>query len=215
MNALVDNFIGSNALSRDPYPLRVNVKHSGFSIASAPTSKFNLTFLAEVAFKLAGVLLIPVGGLILFLEALFAPQMVGEPFFWVRHVGLLAAFVFVGVSLHRWANKGFLQRVQVDTIREEIRIGTVNVAGKMQVLATYPVSQIESFFIIRSSDGGSPAKLQMRLKTGAKKVRIAEGTEKALLPILERILLTLKPPNMKNRRVQTNASGRFIRMSFG
>lgn len=215
MNALVDNFIGSNALFGNPHRLRVNVTHSGFSIASAPTSKFNLAFLAEVAFKLAGVFLIPVGGVILFLQALFAPQMAGEPFIWVGQVGLLAAFIFVGVALHRWANKGFFQRVQVDAIREEVRIGTVNVAGDVQVRATYPVSQVESFFIIRSSDRGSPAKLQMRLKTGAKTVRIAEGTEEALLPILERITLTLKPPKMKNRRIQTKTTGRFIRMSFG
>lgn len=194
MNALVDNFIGSNALSRNPHRLRVNVTHSGFSIASSPTSKFNLAFLAEVAFKLAGLLLIPVGGVILFLQALFAPQMAGEPYYWHGQVGLLAAFVFVGVALHRRANKGFLPRVHVNAIREEVRIGTVNVAGDVQVRATYPFSQVESFFIIRSSDRGSPAKLQMRLKTGAKTVRIAEGTKEALLPILERITLTLKPP---------------------
>ena len=97
----------------------------------------------------------------------------------------------------------------------QVRIGTVNVAGDVQIRATYPVSQVESFFIIRSSDRGSPAKLQMRLKTGKKTVRIAEGTEKVLLPIIERIILALKPPRMKNRRVQTKTTDRFIRMSFG
>ena len=214
MNALVDNFIGSNALSRNPHRLRVNVTHSGFSIASSPTSKFNLAFLAEVAFKLAGLLLIPVGGVILFLQALFAPQMAGEPYYWHGQVGLLAAFVFVGVALHRRANKGFLPRVHVNAIREEVRIGTVNVAGDVQVRATYPFSQVESFFIIRSrsriaretadevEDRGKDSKNRRRYKGSA------FTYSRANYPRAE-------TARMKSRRVQTKTTGRFIRMSFG
>ncbi|WP_413719322.1 hypothetical protein [Silicimonas sp. MF1-12-2] len=214
MNALVGGLWASASRSRDSLQLRVNVTNSGFNVAAMPTSRYDRAFLLEFLFKLTGVLFIPAGGIFLFLPMMFLPSTTNGTALWTSQVALLAAFIFVGVALHRWANKGFRQRIQVDAARSEIRIGTVNIEGDFHLRATYAVSDIESFFIIRSGDAALPAKLKMRLKTGTQTISVVEGPEKSLVPILERITLTLRPPKMKNRRVRTQTTGRFIRMSF-
>ena len=214
MNTLVEELWGSARRSRDSLQLRLIVTHSGFNIASVPTSKYNQAFLAEFLFKTAGALLIPASGIVLFLPLLFLPNIADGAAFWGAQVGMLTAFIFVGVALHRWANKGFRQRIHVDATRGEVRIGTLNIDGDFHLRATYPVSEIESFFIVRSGGSALPAKLKMRLKTGTQLINVVEGPERSLVPILERITLTLRPPKMRNRRVRTKTTGRFIRMSF-
>lgn len=149
----------------------------------------------------------------MFLPMLFLPAIAGTAL-WGGQIGLLSAFVFVGVALHRFANRGFRQKIEVDATRNEVRIGTVNLEGDFHLRATYPVSRIESFFIVRSPNAEGTARLKMRLKTGTQAVVVIEGTERVLVPILERITLTLRPPKMRNRRVRTQTTGRFIRMSF-
>ena len=214
MNALVGELFGSTKKSRDPLQLRLNVTHSGFNVAIVPRSKYDQAIWAEFLLKLAGALLIPAGGIVMFLPVLLLPSALGGTAFWASQLGLLAAFVLLGIAVHRWAGKGFRTKVQVDATRGEVRIGTVNAEGDFHLRATYPVSQIESFFIIRSGGPALPAKLKMRLRTGTQTVNVVEGPESSLVPILERMTLTLRPPKMRNRRVRTKTTGRFIRMSF-
>lgn len=213
MNALVGEFWDAARGSRDSGQIRMNVTHSGFAVACVPTSKYDHTFWVEFLLKLAGVFLIPAGGIVMFLPMLFLPAIAGTAL-WGGQIGLLSAFVFVGVALHRFANRGFRQKIEVDATRNEVRIGTVNLEGDFHLRATYPVSRIESFFIVRSPNAEGTARLKMRLKTGTQAVVVIEGTERVLVPILERITLTLRPPKMRNRRVRTQTTGRFIRMSF-
>lgn len=189
--------------------LRVNETSSGFSILETQKSMSDPTYIAEMAFKLAGVLIIPAGGIVMFL-----PLIVAGPAGLISHVSMLAAFVFVGVSLHRWADKGFRRKVQFNIARQEMCIGTLNANGNFHQQSVYSVDKIESFFIVRSKDRGTPASLQMRLKAGAKTMRVFDGPEGALVPILERITLAFRPPQQSNRRIQTKTNGRFIRVSF-
>lgn len=214
MNVAVGAIWRPSARSRDAVQLRVNVSQYGFAIAAVPKSKYNHYFLAEVFFKLAGVLLIPAGGVALYLPVILQTGLTNGALTWAMQFGLLAAFVVLGVALHRWANKGFLPRVQVDSARSEVRTGTVNIDGAFTLRATHAVSEIESFFILRSSNPVIPAKLNMRLKNGAQTIIVAEGNEASLLPILERITMTLRPPRMQNRNMRTKTTGRFIRMTF-
>ena len=65
MNAHVGEFLGAARKSRDSGQIRLNVTHSGFTVACVPTSKYDHTFWVEFLLKLAGVFLIPAGGIIL------------------------------------------------------------------------------------------------------------------------------------------------------
>lgn len=214
MNAFVGDLFGSAGASREPVQLRVNVTNSGFNVATIPASGRDRAFWLEFHFKIIGALLIPAGGIVMFLPGLYLPGTLGNTAVWSGQFGLLASFVLVGVALHRWAGRGFRPKIQVDAMRSEVRLGTVNTDGDFCLRETYPVSQIESFFIIRQKNPALPAKLKMRLKTGVQTINVVEGPEAALIPILERITLTLRPPKMKNRRVRTKTTGRFIRMTF-
>lgn len=214
MNALAGELFGSTKRSRDTLQIRMTVTHSGLNVASVPRSKRDQAFWLEFLFKVVGALLIPAGGIVMLLPTLLLPGAEHSTLFLAGQFGLLAAFIFVGVALHRWAGKGFRPKVEVDATRSEVRLGTVNADGDFHLRATYPVSQIESFFIIRSANPSGASKLKMRLKTGTQTVSVVEGPEASLIPILERITLTLRPPQMKNRRVRTKTTGRFIRMSF-
>jgi hypothetical protein len=190
--------------------LRISESASGFSIVEGSKATGDPAYVAEIGFKLAGILIIPAGGIVMLL-----PQMVAGPAGLVTHTGMLAAFVFIGVALHRWADKGFTRKIQVNVPRQEVVVGTLNIEGDFHKKMTFPADAIESFFIVRSRDGYSKAKLQMRLKMGAETVGILEGAEKSLIPILERIALGLRPPQQSNRRIQTKTNGQFIRVSFG
>lgn len=214
MNAFVGELWKSGSSSRDSTQLRMTITHSGMNIATVPTTKYHQAYIAEHLFKMAGALLLPAGGVALLLQMLFMPNAISGTAFWASQLGLLGAFVFVGVALHRWSNKGFLQKIQVDATRKEVRIGTVNIAGDFHLRATYTVVEIESFFIVRSGNPAEPANLKIRLKNTSQTVSVVEGSEAALVPILERITLVLRPPKMRNRRVRTQTTGRFIRASF-
>ena len=214
MNAFVGEYWKSGGKSREAKQLRVTVTHSGLNVATVPMVKYHHAYIAEHFFKFAGALLLPAGGVALLLPLLILPNGVSLAVFWTSQLGLLAAFVCLGISLHRWANKGFLPKIQVDATRKEVRIGTVNIAGDFHLRSIYPVSDIESFFIVRSGNSSVPAKLKIRLKNAPHTVCVAEASEAALVPILERITLTLRPPAMRNRRVRTKITGQFIRASF-
>lgn len=209
MNALTGEIFSSSVARDQKNRLRTHVTHSGFSITVEPRAKYDPTFLAEMFFKLVGVLFIPAGGIVLFL-----PRLVDGPAFVATQIGLLAAFIFVGVAIHRRADRGFRRKIYVDSAKGEVRTGTLNVSENFHLLATYTVANIDSFFIVRSKDTVTPAKLKMRLKVGAQTIPLVEGSESSLVPILERITLALSPPAMRSRRYKTKPNGDFIRMTF-
>ena len=190
--------------------LRVFTTQNGFSISVVPRSGHDATYFAEAVYKVIGTMLIPAGGIVLVL-----PKVADGSAQLIIQALLLLGFVTAGVGLHRWADKGFRRKIEVDALRNEVRIGTVNCDNKFNVLEHHPVKTIESFFIVRSSNADVPSKLKMRLKAGSKTYVVAEGSERQLVPILERITMTLKPPQMKGRRVKTMTTGQFIRASFG
>ena len=189
--------------------LRLRETHSGLSIVEESKARFDGAYIAEVAFKLVGVLLLPAGGIVMFL-----PRLTLGHSSMITQICMLAAFVFLGVSLHRWANKGFQRRIQVNPTRQEICIGTQNIEGTFNKQYVFSSKSIESFFIVRSKNRQTPAKLKMRLSDGHS-LCLFESGEKALVPILERISVAMQPPKKRNQRVRTKANGDFIRVSFG
>ncbi len=201
----------SNWTGGDDLPqLRTSMTHSGFSVSAVPQQKYDRTFLAEMFFKLVGVLLIPAGGI-----ALLVPDIVNGPAELPVQLGLLASFIFIGVALHRRADRGFRRKVYVDSVREEVRIGTANVAGQFHLVATFPLAKIDSFFIVRAKTPSDPCYLKMRLKSGARTINLFTGSEDTLIRILERTTFALRPPEKTGkRRFKTTKTGAFIRMAF-
>ena len=210
MQELAIGGVRTHASSNRSKRLRMSESHSGLSVTEFSKKQNDSAYYMEMAFKLVGVLLIPAGGIVMFL-----PQIVAGHASSVTQVAMLAAFVFCGVALHRWADKGFRRRIHINPTRRELCIGTLNADNRFCRRSSYGADLIESFFIVRSKDPKTPAKLTMRLKAGARSICLFEGSEAALVPVLERISKVMQPPQQRNRRVRTQANGGFIRVSFG
>ena len=209
MQAFAQVGFGTRRQSSQPKRLRLRETHTGINIVEESKARVDGAYFAEVAFKLVGVLLLPAGGILMFL-----PRIAMGHSSMITQLCMLAAFVFLGVSLHRWASKGFRRRVQINATRQEICIGTQNIEGNFNKQSVFSSNSIESFFIVRSKSKQTPAKLKMRLADGHS-LCLFESGEKTLVPILERISLAMQPPKMRNQRVRTKANGDFIRVSFG
>jgi len=211
MNAFAQDFGTANSAKTDALKLRVWDSHWGFNVSEKKRRKNDQSTLWEFGIKLVGMMMIPAAGIILFLPGL------GNPDTGVVMVqaSMLFAFLAVGFGLHHYADRGFRLKFQVDSARGELRIGTLNAKDRFCVRTILKVPDIESVFIVRSKVSTKPAQLRVRMKRGTQTVPLAEGSELSLVPILERIIVTLQPPRSQKRRVRTMTTGKFIRASFG
>lgn len=211
MNALAEDFWTSNTTKTAATKLRVWDSHWGFNVSEKKKRKNDQNTLWEFGIKLVGMMMIPAAGIVLFLPGMTSPST-GVI---AMQAAMLFAFLAVGFGIHRYADRGFRMKFQVDSARGELRIGTLNAKDRFCVRTILKVAEIESVFIVRSKEPGKPAQLRVRMKTGTHTVPLAEGSEHSLVPILERIIVTLQPPRANKRRVRTKTTGRFIRASFG
>ncbi|NNL17437.1 MAG: hypothetical protein HKP37_01730 [Boseongicola sp.] len=211
MNALAEDFWNTNATRTAPSKLRVWDSHWGFNVSEKKKRKNDQSTLWELAIKLVGMMMIPAAGIVLFLPGMTSPT---NGIIAVQ-AAMLFAFLAVGYGLHRYADRGFRMKFQVDSARGELRLGTLNAKDRFCVRTVLKVADIESVFIVRSKEPGKPAQLRVRMKSGTSTVPLAEGSERSLVPILERIIVTLQPPRANKRRVRTMTTGQFIRASFG
>ena len=211
MNALAEDFWNTNTTKTAASKLRVWDSHWGFNVSEKKKRKNDQSTLWELGIKLVGMMMIPAAGIMLFLPGLNSPSTS----ILVVQGAMLFAFLAVGFGLHHYADRGFRLKFQVDSARGELRIGTLNAKDRFFVRTILNVPDIESVFIVRSKAPGKPAQLRVRMKSGTATVPLAEGPERSLVPILERIIVTLQPPRANKRRVRTMTTGQFIRASFG
>ena len=211
MNALAEDFWNTNAAQTAASKLRIWESHWGFNVSEKRKRKNDQSILWELAIKLTGMMMIPAAGIILFLPGMTSPTNGVVAI----QAAMLIAFLAVGFGLHRYADRGFRMKFQVDSARGEVRIGTLNAKDRCCVRTNLKVADNESVYIVRSKQPPKPAQLRVRLKAGTQSVPLDEGTVHPLVPILERFILTLEPPRSRNRRVRTKTTGRFIRASFG
>ena len=211
MNALAEDFWNTNATKTAATKLRIWDSHWGFNVSEKKKRRNDPSTHWELAIKLVGMMMIPAAGIVLFLPGLTNPTT-GVV---AVQGAMLFAFLAVGFGLHRYADRGFRMKFQVDSARGELRIGTLNAKDRFCVRTVLKVADIESVFIVRSKQPGKPAQLRVRMKTGTSTVQLAEGSERSLVPVLERIIVTLQPPRSTKRRVRTMTTGKFIRASFG
>lgn len=211
MNALAEDFWNTNTTKTAASKLRVWESHWGFNVSEKKKRKNDQSTLWELGIKLVGMMMIPAAGIVLFLPGLSSPTTSVI----IVQGAMLFAFLAVGFGLHRYADRGFRMKFQVDSASGELRIGTLNAKDRFFVRTILKVSEIESVFIVRSKEPTKPAQLRVRMKRGTGTVPLAEGSERSLVPILERIINTLQPPRATKRRVRTMTTGQFIRASFG
>ena len=209
MNAQALMFPGVAGGQKQTSQVRVWDTHWGFSISEKLEGRYDPAALTEFVTKLLGMVMLPACGIVLFL-----PEVVSGAGQTIVQAAMMIAFVLVGFALYRHADKGFRTKIQIDSSNREIRLGTQNAKGRFHLTHTYPVDDVESVFIARSKDTRTKAALKMRVKSGGQTLKLVEGSEAALTPILERVVLSLRPPQMRNRKVVTKATGGFIRMSF-
>lgn len=148
-----------------------------------------------------GLLIILCGGAVPFLGLPVLPTL-----------GFALAFAFVGFSLYRYANNGFRTEVRIDTRFGKVRIGTVNAMDDFSEKRAFARSEVESFFIQRSTS--RPARLCLRLKSRAQPMVLFAGPEDDLLPSFERIVEALFIKKGSGQRVQTRANDQFIHATF-
>ena len=151
----------------------------------------------------------PAAGILIFL-----PNVEQSGGFVASQMAMVLSCVFVGFALHRYADRGFRKKIQIDPSSGEIRIGTINQKERFHLKVSYPLERLESLFIVRSYTPGIPSKLMMRMKQGDQSVVLVTGTETRLVPILERASMFLRPKASAQGRVRTKRDGRFLRVAF-
>lgn len=206
MNAYGAELWGAPGASTPNSKLRIRRTNSEFVVTDTSDRLHRITLertlkaMAFLVVLLAGVILImaePTGG-----SASAFPML-----------GLASAMVVVALALFAYAHRGLGDELHVDSYRREIRVGTVNAKGDFRTRKTISANEVQSFFLMRAV-APAPAFLCMRRKTGDQVVKIMKGPEAELVPVLERIIESFRPPNMANKRVRTRVTGAFIHASF-
>lgn len=162
----------------------------------------------EKAMKAMGILLIPIGGMLL-----LAPSQSSAEGIPLTNIGLAVASAFVGIALFAYAKRGMVKELRVDPYKKEVRLGTLNANGDFTLRRTIDTSAAQSFFLIRAS-APNPARLCARMKKGGQVIRLLSGSESELVPVLERISEALRPADLPKKRVRTRVTGAFIHATF-
>jgi hypothetical protein len=208
MNAFGAELWGAPGSSRPSSQLRLRKTNWGFAVTD--TSDRIHGNALEKGLKAMGVFLMPLGALLL----LFPGTSAAKDGSMTVNIGLAIAMALVGFSLFTYATRGLGKELRVDPYKREVKVGSVNSKGNFSLRKTYSANDAQSFFLIRASSP-NPAKLCMRTKKGGHVIKLMNGTEEELVPILERISEALRPKHMANKRVRTRVTGAFIHATFG
>ncbi|MEQ9053591.1 MAG: hypothetical protein RLO38_02680 [Roseovarius confluentis] len=206
MNAFGAELWGVPGSSRPSSQLRLRKTNSGFAVTDT-SDRLHRNAL-EKALKTMGILLLPLG--IVLLLAPSGQQSQGIP---IPGIGLAAAMAIVGFALYVYASRGFGTELRIDSFNREIKIGTVNAKGDFSLRKTIAASETQSLFLMRAAPP-KPARLCMRSKKGGHVIKIINGSEEELIPVLERITEAFRPKHMANKRVRTRVTGAFIHATF-
>ena len=208
MNAYGAELWGAPGSSRPNSQLRLRKTNWGFAVTD--TSNRIHGNAMETGLKTMGLLLIPLGATLV-----FYPGAKGdETLLMSSRLGLAIAMALVGLALYLYASRGLARELRVDPYNREVRVGSVNSKGDFRLRAKYAADEAQSFFLIRANSP-NPARLCMRAKKGGTVVKLINGTEEELIPILERLSEALRPKHLAQKRVRTRVTGAFIHATFG
>lgn len=98
------------------------------------------------------------------------------------------ALMFLWIS-----ERGLSREVEVDVVRKEVRTSVCNRKGKSRVQRVVPFGTIGSAFIKRMTEGGTTAKLYLRLTQNQGVIEVATGREATMRALHERLSMELLP----------------------
>ena len=181
MSALQQEFWGALDSPSKTGSIRIRETPFGF-VFHEKTQPFGMDAIAEGVLK-ASALLIMVAAVLPWLIPL---SQIGTGI--GGRASITAMAMIVGYALFRYANRGFAQEFQVDTIKREIRIATRNTNGISLVRQTIPMRQIKSSFIRRPANRKGKSKLNLRIEGRTDPLQLIAADEQALIPVLERLM---------------------------
>ncbi len=186
MSVHADTFWNQLDIARRNDPLTTRDTHWGF-IVSDRTSAQDSGAIAEATLKVLSIVLL-FSSIIPWI-ALGGGLAAGTLTLKMAHT---AAFFSVGLAVYWHAGRGFRQEIQVDVVRQEIRLSTRNSRNISTAKRRIPMAAIESCFLKRSKASVAMTKMLLRVKGRQMPLTIASGSERDLLPILERIFELVK-----------------------
>lgn len=184
---------------------RVSIRetHWGFVVSDA----LRRLDQAEFFMKFLGLMVVlSSGGLLVFGTA------ESSVIFWARVV-LFVIVLVLAVATYIYADRGLRPALQVDPVRKEFRLGTMNRKGLFTLRELFPIAEIESVFLVRARKGSSMARLHLRPKGSRGIVFVMQASEGELTPVLERIVsaVHVQDQRRKSRRMTTR---RVVHVSF-
>lgn len=191
--------------SRSTSMNRVSIRetHWGFMVSDA----LQRLDQAEFLMKLLGVMVVLATGALLVFGA--AESLV---IFWARVV-LFFVVLVLAMATYMYADRGLRPALQVDPVRKEFRLGTINRKGLFTLREQFPIADIESVFLVRARNSTSMARLHLRPKGSRGIVFVMQASEGELTPVLERIVTAVQVQDQrrKSRRMTTR---RVVQVDF-
>lgn len=126
----------------------------------------------------------------------------------------LAVFTIAasGFALRQFSLIGLRKQLQVDSKREEVRLGYMRSDRQFHQSICIPQSDIVSAFLFRGKSRAMPACLVFRLRSISAPFVVLKGFESELKPALDEIIgmANRKPP----RRIRSRATDRLLHVRF-
>ena len=144
--------------------------------------------------------------------ALFLSDAASQTTFETRLVMFLAVSLLC-VGIYAFAGQGFRSTLQVDPVRDQLRLGRVNRQNNFTMRQSFSVDDIESLFIARSKEGRSQARLYLRQKSTQESVLLLQAEESELRPLLERIVEHICKRN-RNRNSRVCVTQEVFQVTF-
>lgn len=187
---------------------RLRIRKTNWGFAVTDMSDRIQSKSLEMALKVMGLILVPLGLALPFLRATTTNSGYD-----LHSIGVASASALIGIALFFYANRGFGTEMRVDPHKREVRIGSINAKGDFRASRTFQVSKAQSFFLMRSS---SPLKAQLctRGRDGRQVIKLLNGSEAELIPLLERMSEALRPKDLPQKRVRTHVTAAFIHATF-
>ena len=206
MNAIGAELRDGPGYARVRSGLKFRETNWGFAVEEISNSS-SRKGLAETALKSVGLVMLIVGTLIV------VPGTGFEAVKPILRLGLTAGFVTTGFALFTYASRGFRNELRIDANNRDVTVGTVNSKGMFAARRSVAASDVQSFFLLRAKHR-APARLCARGKNGTSIIKIMDGTEPDLVPVLEKITEAFRPAHLPKGRVRTKATGAFIHATF-
>lgn len=185
MNAVIGNFESGAVAVRAGKGPQINQTYWGYTVAEGDRGqKRGRAF--EFAGKLIGAgFLMAAAGMWVLPTSLHGPDMM------IMKLGVTVLFLMIGAVMVWNARNGFNDELQVDLVRQELRMGQRNAAGDCRLTAMLRFGEVGSVYLMRSKAKGEPARLFLRVGDSDRALEVAQGPAERLEAIKDRLMSDL------------------------